>query len=177
VVAVPGSDSRMLADDAYVRRLYAEHGNVLLRYALHLTGGDQQRAEDILQEAFVRAWRSPPLRAGRAPRSWLLAVVRNLAIDAHRARQCRPVEADQAELEDLPGADDLDRAIESWDIADALASLRPEHRQVLIETYFRGCSAAEAASSLGIPVGTVKSRAFYALKALKLELQERGIAP
>ena len=84
---------------------------------------------------------------------------------------CRP----QAELEDLPVDDNLDRTIESWDIADALPSLRPEHRQVLTEMYFRGCSSAQAAVSLGIPVGTVKSRAFHGLKALKAALQEWGI--
>lgn len=174
MVAVPGS--RPLTDDAYIRGLFAEHGSTLLRYALHLTGGDKQRAEDLVQEAFVRAWRSPPLHS-RAPRRWLLAVVRNLAIDAHRARQCRPAETGQSELEDLPADDDLDRAVDSWDIADALASLSPEHRQVLVETYFRGRTVTQAAASLGIPAGTVKSRAFYALKALKLALEERGIAP
>lgn len=169
-----GFSSKQLADDDYVRSLFAEHGGALLRYALHLTGGDQQRAEDLFQEAFIRAWRSPP---PRAPRSWLLAVVRNLAIDAHRARLCRPAEAGETEVQDLPADDDLDRAVESWDIADALTSLSTEHRQVLVETYYRGRTATKAAASLGIPVGTVKSRAFYALKSLKLALEERGITP
>lgn len=66
---------------------------------------------------------------------------------------------------------------ESWAVAEALASLRPDHREVLMETYYRGCSVAEAAATLGIPAGTVRSRTFYALKALKLALQERGLAP
>lgn len=66
--------------------------------------------------------------------------------------------------------------LESWAVAEALASLHPEHREVLVETYYRGCSVAEAAAILGIPAGTVKSRTFYALKALKLALQERGLA-
>ena len=73
--------------------------------------------------------------------------------------------------------DDADRTLESWAVADALASLRPDHRRVIVETYYRGCSVAEAAATLGIPPGTVKSRTFYALKALKLALQERGLAP
>jgi RNA polymerase sigma-70 factor (ECF subfamily) len=62
-------------------------------------------------------------------------------------------------------------------VADALGSLRPEHRRVLLETYYHGRSVAEAASVLGIPAGTVKSRTFYALRALKLALEERGLAP
>jgi RNA polymerase sigma-70 factor, ECF subfamily len=77
----------------------------------------------------------------------------------------------------VPAADDADRALESWAVAEALAALRPDHRRVLIETYYKGCSVAEAAVTLGIPAGTVKSRTFYALKALKLALEERGLAP
>jgi DNA-directed RNA polymerase specialized sigma24 family protein len=68
-------------------------------------------------------------------------------------------------------------ALEYWAVAEALASLHPDHRQVLVETYFRGSSVKEAAQTLGIPARTVKSRAFYALKALKLALQEQGLAP
>jgi RNA polymerase sigma-70 factor (ECF subfamily) len=66
---------------------------------------------------------------------------------------------------------------ESRAVADALASLRPHHRAVLVEVYYRGYSVTEAAAILGIPAETVKSRAFYALKALQLALQERGLAP
>ena len=55
-----------VADEAFVRALYAEHGGALLRYALHLTGGDRQRAEDLVQETIVRA--SP--RGRRAPEGW-----------------------------------------------------------------------------------------------------------
>jgi DNA-directed RNA polymerase specialized sigma24 family protein len=68
-------------------------------------------------------------------------------------------------------------ALELRAVAEALASLRPDHREVLAETYYRGCSVTEAAATLGIPAGIVKSRTFYALKALKLALQERELAP
>jgi len=72
-----------------VRALYAEHGGALLRYALHLTGGDRQRAEDLVQETIVRAWRHPEALADRPARPWLFAVARNLAVDSYRARQAR----------------------------------------------------------------------------------------
>ena len=166
-----------VADEAYIRALYAEHGGALLRYALHLTGGDKQRAEDLVQETVVRAWRHPEALVDRPARPWLFAVARNLAVDAYRARQSRPPEVGQGALELVPTADDADRALESWAVAEALAALRPDHRRVLIETYYKGCSVAEAAATLGIPAGTVKSRTFYALKALKLALEERGLAP
>ena len=166
-----------VADEAYIRALYAEHGGALLRYALHLTGGDKQRAEDLVQETVLRAWRHPAALVDRPARPWLFAVARNLAVDAYRARQSRPPEVGQGALELVPAADDADRALESWAVAEALAALRPDHRRVLIETYYKGCSVAEAAATLGIPAGTVKSRTFYALKALKLALEERGLAP
>jgi RNA polymerase sigma-70 factor (ECF subfamily) len=164
-----------VADEAFVRALYAEHGGALLRYALHLTSGDRQRAEDLVQETMVRAWRHPEAVAGRPAKAWLYAVARNLGVDAYRARGARPPETGQASLEQVPAEDDTDRTLESWIIADALASLRPDHQRVIIETYYRGCSVAQAAATLGIPAGTVKSRAFYALKALKLALQERQL--
>src|ERR1022692_1255980 len=68
-----------VADEAFVRALYAEHGGALLRYALHLTGGDRQRAEDLVQETIVRAWRHPDALTDRPARPWLFAVARNLA--------------------------------------------------------------------------------------------------
>ena len=113
----------------------------------------------------------------RPARPWLFAVARNRAVDLYRARQARPPETGPEALERLPAGDDADRALESWVVADALASLRPDHRRVIVETYYRGCTVTEAAAALGIPAGTVKSRTFYALKALKLALQERGLAP
>ena len=59
-------------------------------------------------------------------------------------------------------------------MADALAALSPEHREVLVEIYYRGRSVAEAAETIGVPPGTVKSRTYYALRSLRLRLEERG---
>jgi RNA polymerase sigma-70 factor (ECF subfamily) len=159
--------------DAAIRALYAQHGHDLLMFARHLTG-DVQRAEDIVQETMLRAWRS----GGVESRTWLFTVARNLAVDAYRARRARPQESAQPfPGAVLPGdAPDPDRLIESWAVADALRALKPDHRAVILETYYRDRSVAEAAAALGIPAGTVKSRTYYALRALGLELQERGLA-
>lgn len=164
-------------DEDLVRALYAEHAAPLLRYVLRLTDGDRLRAEDIVQETLLRAWMHPEAISERPARPWLFTVARNLAVDAHRARRARPPEVAERVLEVLPVPDEADRVLESWAVADALAALRPEHRQVLVETYYLGRSVAEAAVVLGIPGGTVKSRTFYALRALKLALEERGLAP
>ena len=168
---------RTPSDEDLVRALYAEHAAPLLRYAVHLMNGDRQRAEDIVQETLLRAWQHPEAIAGRPARPWLFAVARNLAIDSYRARKARPHEVGEAGLGVVPAPDDPERALESWAVADALAALRPEHRRVLLETYYRGKSVAEAATALGVPAGTVKSRTFYALRALRLALEERGLAP
>jgi RNA polymerase sigma-70 factor, ECF subfamily len=160
-----------------VRALYSEHAGPLLRYALQLTGGDRQRAEDIVQETLLRAWLHPEALAGRPARPWLFAVARNLAVDAYRARRARPHEVGEAALDLVAVPDGAERALESWAVADALRSLRPDHQGVLLETYYHGRSVAEAAAVLGIPAGTVKSRTYYALRALKVALEERGLAP
>src|ERR1700747_277826 len=132
--------SGRVADETFVRALYAEHGGALLRYALPLTGGGRQRAEDLVQETIVRAWRHPQAIADRPARPWLFAVARNLAVDAYRARKARPPEVGGGALELVAVPDAADRALESWAVADALRTLRPEHRGVLLETYYRGHS-------------------------------------
>jgi RNA polymerase sigma-70 factor (ECF subfamily) len=75
----------------------------------------------------------------------------------------------------LPGLDDVEATLDRVVVTEALDSLSREHRAVIVETYYRGRSVAEAAAVLGIPPGTVKSRCYYALRALKLALAERGV--
>lgn len=165
------------AEDAALRLLYEQHAGPLLSYALRLTGGDRGRSEDIVQETLLRAWRHPEaLDPDRGPvRSWLFTVARNVAVDAHRARRARPSEVGDEALALVPAVDEIEQALDTWLVSDALATLSPDHRAVLVETYYRGRSVAEAAAVLGVPAGTVKSRTFYALRALRLALEERGV--
>jgi RNA polymerase sigma-70 factor, ECF subfamily len=168
------------ADEDLVRALYTEHAGALLGYVLRLTQGDRQKAEDVVQETLFRAWQHPEaVSPERGPvRGWLCTVARNLVVDGQRASRARPQEVSQERLVALPVDDDeFDRALVSWEVADALSTLRFEHRSVLLETYYRGRSVAEAARVLGVPEGTVKSRTYYALRALRLALEERGLAP
>lgn len=95
----------------------------------------------------------------------------------HRSAPARgsvPESADADALEGIAGAGEIDRALDAWQLADALRQLTDAHRETLVELYFRNRSVAEAAEVLGVPDGTIKSRAYYALRALKLILEEQG---
>ena len=167
------------ADEDLVRALYAEHAGPLLGYVMRLTQGDRARAEDVVQETLLRAWRHPEAlaQAETSARPWLCTVARHIVVDAHRARRSRPPETGDEALAYLPAEDQVDAALLAWDVSQALESLSPDHRAVLLETYYRGRSVAEAAEALGVPAGTVKSRTYYALRALKLAFEERGMTP
>jgi len=158
--------------------LHAEHGGALFDHALRLVSGDRQRAEDLVQETLLRAWRHPEaLDPHHGPvRAWLFTTARNLAIDAWRRRSARPGEVVTDSVpEPPPNGDEADRAIEAWLIADALGRLSPAHREVLFECFYQGRSVSEAAVRLGVPPGTVKSRTHYALRSLRLILAEMGV--
>ena len=165
-------------DVALMQQLHAEHAAVLWRFSLHLVGNDRSRADDVVQETLLRAWRhravleSPPA----AVRSWLFTVARNIVIDEWRSRRSRQ-ETPVAELPDtVPEVDPSDQLLLSWVVGEALSQLSPDHRAVLLECYYRGRSVAETARLLAIPEGTVKSRTHYALRALKLALEELGVS-
>ncbi|NEK58987.1 sigma-70 family RNA polymerase sigma factor [Geodermatophilus sabuli] len=160
-----------------LRALYDAHAAALLGYAVRLCAGDRARAEDVVQETLVRAWRHlDQLDPDAAPvRPWLFTVAHRVAIDAHRARRARPPEVPDTGLASVPALDELSVALDRIVVTDALGSLSAEHRAVIVETYYRGRTVGEAAATLGVPVGTVKSRCYYALRALKLALAERGV--
>ena len=164
-------------DDELVRLLYAEHGGPVYAFCIRWTG-DAQRAEDIVQEVFLRAWKNLSTLdlQTRPVRPWLLSVARNLLTDAHRAAQSRPVlVTDEPTLAAVASPDEMDRAVESWQVAEALQRLTPEHREVLVQAHWMGRSVAETSVALGIPAGTVKSRTYYAVRALRLALEEMGV--
>jgi RNA polymerase sigma-70 factor (ECF subfamily) len=160
-----------------LRALYDAHALALLAYALRLCDGDRALAEDLVQETLVRAWRHlDRLDPAAGPvRPWLFTVAQHLAIDAHRARRARPPEVGDVALDAVPGLDRIESTLNRIVVTDALQSLSKEHRAVIVETYYRGRTVAETAGVLGIPPGTVKSRCYYALRALKLALAERGV--
>jgi len=165
--AAPGRPAT--ADSEAMREVWELHGAALLRFALKLTLGDRQRAEDIVQETMVRAWRHPEVvgTGRRAIRSWLFTVTRHVAIDMWRARS-RTDEIVTDDQTDVPDpAEPIEQVITALDVRAALGQLTPEHRQVIVEMYCHGRSVAEIAAGLHIPAGTVKSRAYYGLRQLR----------
>ena len=161
--------------DADLHLLYESYAGELFGFALR-TLGDRGAAEDLVQEVFLRAWlRAETYQPKRGPvRAWLFAIARNLAIDAARARAVRPSLAE--DRPDETGALDaeLERIEQRIVLAEALGRLTPDHRRALVEVAIRERTVNEAAAVLGVPPGTVKSRVFYALKALRLALEELG---
>ncbi|MFB2597524.1 sigma-70 family RNA polymerase sigma factor [Herbiconiux sp. P17] len=158
-----------------LRAIHDAHGPALFRYVVRLTH-DQNFAQDVVQESLLRAWRSPAIleQSDEAARAWLFTVARNLVIDDRRsARHSHEFATD--EVPDRGVHDETDAVLDKWLLSDALLSLSLEHRTAIVSSYYLGQSAAEIAERENVPVGTVRSRIHYALRALRLALQERGV--
>jgi RNA polymerase sigma-70 factor (ECF subfamily) len=169
-------EASMSKDQAeLLRALHDVHGPALLRYVTRLTY-DASLAQDVVQEALFRAWKRPAIleQGDAAARAWLFTVARNLVIDDRRsARHLHEVTTDRPP--EASRSDGTDAALDRWLVSDALLSLSPEHRTAVVSSYYLGQSAAEIALREGVPEGTVRSRVHYALRALRLALQERGV--
>jgi RNA polymerase sigma-70 factor (ECF subfamily) len=150
--------------DRYAGRLHA--------MLLHLCGGDAEQAAEFTQEAFARAWTNLDQFAGGSSfYTWLYRCARNRAIDL-LARK-RPHATDLATLQrsapDVPPGQELERRELAGTVRAALATLDPEHREVLLLREYDGLDYAQIAAALSIAEGTVKSR----LNRARLALRER----
>jgi RNA polymerase sigma-70 factor, ECF subfamily len=158
-----------------LRVLHDQHAHALWSYVVGLTGGDRGQAQDVVQETLLRAWRNRAGldRLGGSGRGWLFTVAKRIVIDDWRAASRRPAVLTEQVPEQLV-EDTAQQTVDQQLVRSALRTLSSEHRQVLFECYFRGASVAEAASTLGLPAGTVKSRTHYALHALRQAIDAMG---
>lgn len=164
--------SGALTHERDVREAYAAHAAELYGFAARSLG-DPGLAEEAVQETFLRAWRAgerfdPEIGSLR---TWLFAILRNVVVDLARARAVRPSVAEGG-IE--PSVEPFDEALLAWQIEEAMRRIGEQHRRVLVEAYYRGRPYAEVAAELGIPEGTVKSRVYYGLRALRVVLEEMG---
>jgi RNA polymerase sigma-70 factor, ECF subfamily len=159
--------------EALIRTLYHAHGRAVLAYISQMTG-DRYEAQDVLQETMLRAWRhQQDLVAGQGSvRGWLLTVAKHVALDRARSRLRRPQEVAEAASHAAAEPDRANQVIDSIVVYEAMQKLSEEQREVLILLRFQGRSVREAAEMLGVPEGTVKSRAYHALQALRKWLGE-----
>lgn len=154
-------------DRAALEQLYGRFARPVFGMALRRLG-DRGRAEDAVQETFVSIWRAAksyrPERGPGAP--WIYAVARNAIVDRSRAKTDTPVEApDEPSFESGPDV----RAEQSWTrwrVHRALEELPEREREVIELAYWRGLTQSEVAESLGIPLGTVKTRTRSGLQRL-----------
>ena len=157
-----------------MRELYRRYAKNLYRFGLHMLG-DEGLAEEMVQESFQRLWRS----AGRfnadrgSAGAFLFVIARSATADIRKrpsSRSLLPVEDFQ--LPPLP--DSTDQILDSLILREALDKLSSAHAKVLRLTLEEGLTQAEIAERLGLAVGTVKSRTFNGMRALRSALGERG---
>ena len=166
-------DLPALTRERDVREAYAAHSGELYGFAMRSLG-DAGLAEEAVQETFLRAWKAgerydPEIGSLR---TWLFAILRNVVIDLGRARASRPRVGPESGIE--PSVEPLEQALLAWQVEEAMRRIGDDHRKVLLETHFRARPYSEVAEELGVPEGTIKSRVYYGLKALRVAMEEMG---
>src|SRR4051794_25131958 len=161
-------------DSEVSQTAHDEHAHSLLSYVVGLTR-DRASAQDTVQEELQRASRTKDVleRAGGSGRRRLWTMARRIVMDQWRSSSRRP----EALTDHVPAATVAEAAQQTVDrqlVQAALRTLSIEHQRTLFETYFRGASMAQAAETLGVPPGTVKSRTHYALHALRQAIDGMG---
>jgi RNA polymerase sigma-70 factor (ECF subfamily) len=160
-----------------LRELYRRYSGELFGFASNALG-DRELAEEVVQDVFAQLWRHADRYDGTraSVRTWLYSIARNRIIDAHRRAAARPRRAEEGLL-DAPAELDvaLDQAVLRWQVTAALARLSPAHREVIRLAHYGGLTMREIAERTGVPLGTVKSRTSYALRHLRLVLDEMEV--
>lgn len=176
----PVPDPRVSPEAALLEEMIKAHLDALYRTALRLTGRPQD-AEDLVQETFLRAWRSlHTYRAGTNPKAWLFRILHNAHIDRYRAATRTVPTVDEIEGQDpafvvheTPESVVADAVMEA-EVRDALMKLPEVFRACVVLADLEGFSYQEIADTLGIPRGTVMSRLFRGRRAMRKALADYG---
>ena len=158
--------------------LYDAYAGEVYRLGLRLLS-DRGQAEELVQETFVRLWRSAgrydPQRA--SVRGFTFMIAKRIATDFLRRASSRPrlASGPEAALSEAHIEDEVERVAHEFEVRDALATLSGKHREVIELTFDEDLDDTQVAERIGVPVGTVRSRTYYALRALRLALEERGL--
>jgi RNA polymerase sigma-70 factor (ECF subfamily) len=189
-IHAPRTGEWPLADRTEARREAFErealtHLDAVYRTALRLSG-DPSDAEDLVQETMLKAYRAwDQYERGTNAKAWLLTILRNTYINTYRRAKARPVMVDVNEIEPYTvfrnvRSADPEAAFFSQIVDDrvtaAIATLPDEFREVLVLSDTEDLSYAEIAATVGIPVGTVKSRLFRARQLLQKQLYDYALA-
>jgi RNA polymerase sigma-70 factor (ECF subfamily) len=172
--ATKGHFVEVRGDPELLLALHDQYAKSLLSYVVGMTS-DRAGAQDVVQETLLRAWRNPAVleRTSGSGGGWLFTVAKHIVIDQWRSASRNP-EVLTDHLPEQPVDDTVQQTLDRQLVQAALQTLSLEHRQALFECYFRGASIAEAADTLGVPPGTVKSRTHYALRALRRAIDGMG---
>jgi RNA polymerase sigma factor (sigma-70 family) len=166
-------------DRAAFDELYRRYGAAAHGLALRVTA-QEALAQEVMQDAFLALWRAPeafdPSRG--AFRSFFLSLVHHRAVDVVRREERLRTRTERASnLEPVRGEDVADEVVEGAylsvrrkQVREALTTLPPEQRQVVELAYFGGYTQSRIAEELGIPIGTVKTRTFAAMRKLRRAL-------
>ncbi len=155
--------------------LYRRYAKRIYGLGLHLLG-DRGLAEDLVQETFVRLWRSSPrFDPDRGSvKTFVFTLARRAAVDLWRRRR-EPHAVAAHGPEQAVDDDSFEELLLSLELRDALDELTANHREVLELHYRADLTQQQIADRLGIPLGTVKTRTYHALRALKRQLEERDL--
>jgi RNA polymerase sigma-70 factor, ECF subfamily len=178
-----GSDECLVArvaqnDRRALQLLFGRHRQMVYRFALRLVG-NSATAEDIVSEVFLELWRRAASFERRAQLStWLLAITRNKALSALRARVDQPLDGAMADAIPDPAItaeESLQASERSAVLRQCLERLSPAHREIIDLVYYHEKSVDEVAAIVGVPAATVKTRMFYARKRLAELAKDAGI--
>jgi RNA polymerase sigma-70 factor, ECF subfamily len=157
-----------------VAELYRRYGKRLYRFGVNNLG-NEGLAEEMVQETFVRLWRTASrFDADKASvGTYLYVIARSVAADIRKRPSSRPLQAvDEADVPPQP--DSVDKILDSMIVREAFDTLGPAHAEVIRLARDEGLTQSQIADRLGLPLGTVKTRTFHGMRALRTALIERG---